>query len=275
MTGDDIMSDDIEQSLARERNLLRTLIDNLPDLIYAKDSQSRYILNNLAHLQFLGAGSPENAIGKTIFDFLPKDLAETFYQQEQAMMASERPIIGLEQRTANHAGNEYWVSETKVPLRDETGKVVGLVGMSRDISDRRRFEQQLLSVMAHARCILWHADIRAIDGDDSSQGGTQRFSWALHVKNEEAAQQILPLNVSPDSTYAIEWVKSRDPQDALEIRERSSSALSRKESSYNQEFRCIDRFGQLHWLFEDVHLEPAGIGAGRPWASVPTSHARN
>src|SRR6185436_8146547 len=74
------------ESLAEERNLLRTLIDSLPDYIFVKDSQSRFILSNQAHLRCLGASSLEEALGKTDFDFCPAELAARYFEDEQEII---------------------------------------------------------------------------------------------------------------------------------------------------------------------------------------------
>jgi two-component system sensor histidine kinase/response regulator len=131
-----------EETLARERNLLRTLMDNLPDHIFVKDTSSRFVTANLATLHSLGASSLEEIIGKTDFDFLRRDLAEQFFRDEQEVCRTGRPLMNREELLVDRAGQAKWLLTTKVPLRDGTGAVVGLVGMSHDISDRKRMEEQ-------------------------------------------------------------------------------------------------------------------------------------
>jgi PAS domain S-box-containing protein len=128
----------------RERNLLRTLIDNLPDFIYVKDEQSRFVLNNLAHLRFLGASSQEAVLGKTDRDVFPGEMGNTFFAEEHEILRTGVPLIGREELTRGADGEERWVSSTKVPRRDDWGKIIGLVGMSRDITRRKGAETLLL-----------------------------------------------------------------------------------------------------------------------------------
>ena len=131
-----------EQALAEQHKLLRTLIDNLPDLIYAKDPQGRLFLNNNAHLRFLGAAKREEVLGKTVYDCFPKEIADAFFADEQRVIHSGEPLVNQEEASVDRAGRRIWVLTTKVPLRDETGKPLGLVGITRDITARKQIEQR-------------------------------------------------------------------------------------------------------------------------------------
>ena len=129
--------------LAQERLYLRTLIDSLPDYIFIKDRQSRFLINNLAHAQVLGATCPDEVAGKTDLDIFPPELAKQYYADEQAVMKSSQPLNREETVVDPKSGETRWLLTTKVPLRDKDGKVVGLVGISRNISDLKRAEQAL------------------------------------------------------------------------------------------------------------------------------------
>jgi PAS domain S-box-containing protein len=134
----------MEASLAQERNLLRTLIENLPDYIYVKDTDSRFILANTAIIRQLGAATPDEVIGKTDFDFHPPELARQYRADEQAICQSGQPLINHEEPTIHHlTGQMRWLSTTKVPLRDNQGRIVGLVGMNRDITERKQADERL------------------------------------------------------------------------------------------------------------------------------------
>ncbi len=143
-------------TLAQERGLLRTLIDNIPDYVFFKDRQSRILINNKAHaVTLFGAPSPEEVVGKTDFDFFPRELAEQYYADEQGLMARGEALVDIEERSVKPDGSETWHLTTKIPLRDSEGKVVGLVGIARDITERKRVEQErerlLEQVQEHAR----------------------------------------------------------------------------------------------------------------------------
>ena len=132
-----------EELLAREHNHLRTLIDNLPDYIYFKDTESRFILGNLAVAQIMGAANPDELIGKTDFDFYQKDLAEQYYADEQEVIRSGQPQLNREEPLIEPSGNKIWILTTQIPLRDSQGAIVGLVGIGRDITERKQAEEAL------------------------------------------------------------------------------------------------------------------------------------
>ena len=132
-----------EERLAAERNLLQTLIDNLPDYIYIKDTNSRFLLNNLAHLQVLGAKAQDELIGKTDFDIFPEEVAAKYFADEQEVLQSGEPLLRKRETTLDSKGDLQWLSTTKVPLRDNQENIIGLVGISRNISERIKTEHSL------------------------------------------------------------------------------------------------------------------------------------
>ncbi|MCR4414808.1 MAG: PAS domain-containing protein, partial [Thermoguttaceae bacterium] len=133
----------VEEALARERNLLRTLMDNLPDYVFVKDRQSRFITTNAAHLRVLGAEDLEAVIGKTDFDFFSKDLATSYYADEQAVIQTGCPLVNRREQTVNPAGETRWLLTSKIPLRNDQGEIVGVVGISRDITAIQQAEDAL------------------------------------------------------------------------------------------------------------------------------------
>ena len=129
-----------EDALVEERKMLRTLIDNLPDLLYVKDAHSRFVVANLSIARLMGAKTPDGLLGKSDFDFYPKDLATAFYDDEQSVIRSGEPLLNREETGVDSQGNEVCLLTTKVPLRDKKGHVVGLVGIGRDITVRKLAE---------------------------------------------------------------------------------------------------------------------------------------
>jgi len=144
----------VEEALAQERNLLRTLIDNLPDLIYVKDAQSRFLIANEAIVRHMGAKSPTELLGKTDTRFYPKPLAERYLGDEQNIIGTGKAIISKEEPTADAAGSARWLSTTKVPLRDPQGRIIGIVGVGRDITEHKRAEEALRQSEERLQAIL-------------------------------------------------------------------------------------------------------------------------
>jgi len=129
--------------LMQERDLLRTLIDSLPDNMFVKDRQCRFLINNLAHVRTLGATHPDEVLGKTDRDIFPAELANQYYADEQTLMKSGQPLNTEESVVIPLTCDKRWLQTTKVPLRDKQGAVVGLIGINRDVTERRRAEEAL------------------------------------------------------------------------------------------------------------------------------------
>jgi PAS domain S-box-containing protein len=133
----------LEQSIENDRNLLRTLIDSLPDLIYFKDAQGRYILNNRAHLRSMGVERQEEVLGKTPFDFHPRDLAQQYHEDERRIVATGEPLPGREELAFHRdTGEQRWHLTTKIPIKNSKGDVIGFAGISRDITEQKRLQEQ-------------------------------------------------------------------------------------------------------------------------------------
>jgi len=143
-----------EQTLVQQHHLLRLLIDNLPDRVYVKDCKSRFILGNDVVVKYEGFQSGKELLGKTDFDLYPKELAASFYAKEQQVIQKGRPIINEEELWTDKQGNEQWLLTTKIPLRDENGKIVGLVGINRNITERKKMEQQLKDAFSLNQIII-------------------------------------------------------------------------------------------------------------------------
>jgi PAS domain S-box-containing protein len=132
-----------EAKLKHERNLLLTLVNNLPDCVYVKDRESRFLLSNAAHVRILGAATLEAVVGKTDRDFFPPELAAQYRADEEIILQTGQPLYNREEPVVDQAGRQYCFLSTKVPLPDSAGNPVGLVGISRDITERNRAAQQL------------------------------------------------------------------------------------------------------------------------------------
>jgi PAS domain S-box-containing protein len=132
------------QELARERDLLRTLMDHLPDLIYVKDHDSRYITANLAQAKLAGLDRVEEFVGRTAHDFFPAELAAHFEREDRAVMESGEAMLDREEHWIDRYGREFWFVSSKLPLRDRDGTLLGVVGIDRNITKRKQTEQELI-----------------------------------------------------------------------------------------------------------------------------------
>ena len=127
-------------ALAEQSGMLRTLIDSLPDSVFVKDSKGRIIVNNVAHARNLQNSTPEQVIGKSDFDFFPRELAQKYHDDEQQIIKSGQAKLNFEEPTLDPQGHQHWLLTTKVPFHDAAGQAIGIVGINRDITSQRETE---------------------------------------------------------------------------------------------------------------------------------------
>jgi len=123
--------------------LLQTLMDNIPDSIYFKDIRSRFLMMSRAKAKKHGLTDPQQAAGKSDADFFSQPHARQALADEQRILRSGQPIVDIEESETWPDGSTTWVSTTKMPMRNESGRVVGTFGISRDITKRKRAEEAL------------------------------------------------------------------------------------------------------------------------------------
>ncbi len=135
---------EVEHDLEAERNLLRTLMNMLDGQIFIKDLKSRFIIANHQVVKGTGVEKYEDIVGTTDFDYLPDDVAQKFYEEEQQVIHDGKPIVNKEiqhQSVTSNNLDQWWVS-TKAPLYDEDKNIVGLVGFNREITEQKRAQQR-------------------------------------------------------------------------------------------------------------------------------------
>ncbi len=139
-----------EKARDRERILLRTLVDNLPNGIFVKDSEYRKTLVNQFHIQAistqLGCSSldPEvDILHKTDFDVYPKELAEEYFVDDRKVIEEGQSILNKEEVSIDPNGQKHWALILKIPLRDEEGKLSGMMGITTDITSQKNVQENL------------------------------------------------------------------------------------------------------------------------------------
>lgn len=132
-----------EKKLAKEQRLLNALMRSIPDSIYFKDLESKVIKANDAKAKKFGYKNPDDMIGTTDFDIFSKEHAQQAYNDEQEIIKTGKPIIGVEEKETWPDGKITWASTSKLPLYDENGKVIGTFGMTRDITKRKEMDKAL------------------------------------------------------------------------------------------------------------------------------------
>jgi PAS domain S-box-containing protein len=132
------------EKLEGERALLQTVIDYIPDHIYLKDRESRFLLANRSLALWIGASRPEDLIGRTDHEFFPRELADAFRADEVRIFETGQSQISKEERSRSASGEMRWVLSTKMPLTDDTGAVTRIVGIGRDITERKDLQTQIM-----------------------------------------------------------------------------------------------------------------------------------
>ncbi|MCP4396637.1 MAG: substrate-binding domain-containing protein, partial [bacterium] len=131
--------------VTRQQYILDTFMANVPDAIYFKDTESRFIRANRAMARTFDVHDPADLAGKTDFDLFPESQAQSKYEQEQEILCNGQALVSLEEPDAQGG----WVSTTKMPLRDEHGSIIGTFGVSRDITALKQTEQELRQYRTH------------------------------------------------------------------------------------------------------------------------------
>ena len=129
--------------LSAERELLTAGLAQTPDFNYIKDRHGRFIAVNNAVAQFYGFARPDEMIGKTDFDLTSSTQASTWFEREQEMLATNTPLLDVEELITDEAGRERWFSTSKVPLQNSAGQVIGLAGVTRDVTADKQLRQEL------------------------------------------------------------------------------------------------------------------------------------
>jgi diguanylate cyclase (GGDEF)-like protein/PAS domain S-box-containing protein len=135
--------------LARQKNFFNALMDNIPDSIYFKDRKSRFVLINRALADKFRLKSTEESIGKTDFDFFSKEYAKPRYDGEQHIIKTGKSLIEQEKEEVIEGKQKKWVSATKVPWYDENNNIIGILGITRDITDRKKAEEKIEYLSFH------------------------------------------------------------------------------------------------------------------------------
>jgi len=140
----------VEEKLIGERRLLRTLIDNLPVTIYVKDAECRKIIANRADLEVIGAKSEEEVLGKTDLDTFDNEIGQRGFADDKKVIDTGEAVLNREEDFYDNKGIQRWLLTSKIPLTDENGKIIGLVGIGRDITEQKKIQGELIDAKEKA-----------------------------------------------------------------------------------------------------------------------------
>jgi PAS domain S-box-containing protein len=174
--------------LARQQYILDTFMENVPDSIYFKDRESRFTRINKALARHIEVDDPAEAVGKSDYDFFPEEQARPKYEQEQEIIHTGQPILDLEEPDGGH-----WALTTKMPLRDESGEIIGTFGISRDITALK--EAQAALEQAYAKVEQQVAERtaeleREVEERERAQAESVRLQQEVIEAQQRAIQEL-------------------------------------------------------------------------------------
>ena len=133
----------MQERLQREKALLDAMLKTLPDYVYFKDTNSKFLRISQSMVKLFKAESTEQIIGKDDFDFHPRKAAQIYFDEEQEIIRSGKGFIDIIRQGINENGDELWTSVTKLPMYDETGTCIGTFGISKDVTDIKKLEMEV------------------------------------------------------------------------------------------------------------------------------------
>ncbi len=263
-----------EAALAQERLLLRTVIDNLPDAVYAKDRQGRKILVNRADLDNIGKSEAE-VLGKTDAELFPQQIAAQFEADDQSVLHSGQPVLNREELLINEQGKQIWQRTSKLPLKDAAGQIVGLVGIGHNITDRKQAEEEHLT---HLRFFENMDKVnRAIQGtpdleqmmSDVLETLLSIFdcdrSWLLYPCDPDAPSFRVPMEVTRPEYPGAKILNVDVPMSPGETQNMREALESDGPVTYtagtDRPISTAEQFGVQSQMFVPVYPK-----LGKPWA---------
>lgn len=216
----------IEDQLQYEKNLLKTLIDHLPDYIQFRDVNNKLIITNKSYLKFLKVHNEREALGSTPYQFYPEDLAEKYIRSYQKIIQSGKSEINVEEEVFTPSGERRWILATKMPLRDSQNNILGIVAIGRDITDAKAMEK-VLQKTRNKYTILSEASSDAI--------------WDFDMENNEvfwsrAIETVYGYNLK-DNLNQNWWISKIHPQDRARVVKSIDNALAEKKDVWQVEYR--------------------------------------
>lgn len=245
-----------EESLERERVLLKMIIDSIGDMIYVKDREGRYILVNEASIRAMGGNVMEDITGGIIFNFFSSDYSKMHHEIDMNIITTGESVVNMDNSITYADGTVHRQLLSKQPLHDKSGTVIGIVGINRDITEmsiiQKNLEEereQLAQVLRSARCLLWTATLTSKNED---------YEWDFQIINEDAAQALLPLDLN-GRAYRDVWRESIVLEDAERRRLVLGTHLQFGREGFSHEMRCTQQDSTVIWLAEDVQIKKLNI----------------
>ncbi len=226
-----------ESALLRERSFMDVFMQSVPDAVYFKDLQSRFLKCSESMACYFGKTTAAELIGKTDFDFFSDEHARPAFEDEQKIIRTGQPLLGLQEKEVFPDGRVGWSLTSKMPLRDETGKIVGTFGISKNMTDLKYSEEELRQREMLFRLIFEHAPL-GVSWKRADLGDEHHFNATF--------RRILELPASTVPDYAL-LTELTHPDDLPQHREAQRQIESGQADNYTLEKRFVLKDGRLVW----------------------------
>ena len=238
-----------EENLRRERRMMDTFMHSVPDAVYFKDLQSRFIRTSQSMAKLFGKDSPDELTGKTDFDFFSEEHARPAFEDEQQIIRTGQPIIGLPEKEVFPDGRVEWSLTTKMPLRDEEGRIMGTFGISKNITELKVAEEKLRSQEAFFRFIFEQAPVG--------------LSW--HLPEDVASHIVNPEHVritgvsAEDAKLPGAFARATHPEDYARQQLMMAKYRTGEIDKFFIEKRYVHPDGEIVWaaFTSRMFLDPA------------------
>lgn len=235
---------EVQEKLVRERYLLRTLIDHLPDSIYVKDVDSRFIITNRAQLKLIGARSEEETIGKKITDYIDPSNANEVTKNDSILLKTGKALVNREECVITKKGEKKWLLTTRVPLQEEDNSVIGLVGISRDITDRKKIEESLRSSIERFNIVSKATNDAIWDWDFN----TNTVFWS------DAVTLLFGFDKAAIGSDPEWWEHQIHEEDRERVKSRVRQHIREGIESWQDEYRFICADGSIKWVYDRGYI---------------------
>lgn len=232
-----------QDAAMRERSILRTLIDTLPDLIWLKDTNGVYLACNHRFEQFFGARERE-IVGKTDYDFVEKALADFFRAHDRAVMDKKASSVNEEEITFAADGHRELLRTTKIPMFDENSQLIGVLGIGNDTTQQKIAKQALENGEMQLRFVLEGSELGFWDWDIAAGTVIRNERWAnmlgyTHEEIQKTTQQ---------------WTDFIFPDDHKRAWESINAVLEGRASMHRLEYRMLRKDGSLIWILDQAKV---------------------
>ncbi|MEA3209101.1 MAG: hypothetical protein QOE70_2158 [Chthoniobacter sp.] len=230
----------IRRALDEERKFTRTLLEGIPDRMYFKDRQSRFVRINRLLADVLDLDDSTEALGKTDFDFFQTDHAQEAFDEEEQVMRTGEPLVDKVEREVLLNGQSTWLLTTKMPVRDAAGQIVGIFGVSRDITELKRAEEALRLSEKRFRGLLE----RVMD-----------YNYTVHLRDGQAVATVhgegcLAVTGYTRQEYEADqglWARMIHPDDLPKVVENFERLLAGG-TALPVEHRVVHKDGSIRWI---------------------------